>query len=701
MIDNEDQDEFVRENISNLQSTTEVDWINKPSLPELKNDFILAEADHTTHIAKIDAWLDNLNATGQAKINNGKARSSIIPKLIRKHAEWRYAALSEAFLSTEDLFDTEPVTFEDKQAAIQNGLVLNNQFNTKINKQKFFDEYIRTAVNEGTVIVRIGWDYQDKQEEVEVPTIQLFNGQPIQVGTHIELKTTIVKNCPTLDICNYRNVLVDPTCLGDMSKAKFVIYKFQTCLSDLQKDGRYINLEQVQIDESSPLSIANYHIDQVAFNFKDNPRKQFVAYEYWGYWDINNTGIVEPVIVTWVGNVIIRMEKNPFPNGELPFVAVQYLPVIRQIYGEPDGALLEDNQKVYGAVMRGMLDIMGRSANGQMGSRKDALDPVNKRKFDQGRDYEFNPAVDPRQAFFMHTYPEIPNSAQYMLNTQVMEAESLTGVKAFSGGISGEGLGKTAVGVRSAMDAASKRELGILRRLAKGIVDIGRKIISMNAEFLSEEEVIRITNEEFVTIKRDDLAGNIDIRLAVSTPEADEQKAQELSFMLQTMGNTMPQDFSQMILADIARLRKMPTLAKKIEAYQPQPDPIQQQMQMLQMQLLQAQIANEQSQAMENQGNAMLDQAKAVTEQAKAKQMDSMADKTNLDFIEQESGIAHKRAVDVVQSQARGNIALEQAKAALGVQKAVIDHKLNLQNKLLDHTSAMEQLKAKPKSGVK
>ena len=701
MIDTEDQDEFVRENISNLQSTNEVDWINKPSLPELKNDFILAEADHTTHIAKIDVWLDNLNATGQAKINNGKTKSSIIPKLIRKHAEWRYAALSEAFLSTEDLFDTEPVTFEDKQSAIQNGLILNNQFNTKINKQKFFDEYTRTAVNEGTVIVRIGWDYQDKQEEIEVPTVQLFNGQPIQVGTHLETKTTIVKNCPTLDICNYRNVLVDPTCLGDLSKAKFVIYKFQTCLSDLQKDGRYINLEKIQIDESSPLSIANYHIDQVAFNFKDNPRKQFVVYEYWGYWDINDTGIVEPVIVTWVGNVIIRMEKNPFPNGELPFVAVQYLPVIRQIYGEPDGALLEDNQKVYGAVMRGMLDIMGRSANGQMGSRKDALDPVNKRKFDQGRDYEFNPAVDPRQAFFMHTYPEIPNSAQYMLNTQVMEAESLTGVKAFNGGISGEGLGKTAVGVRSAMDAASKRELGILRRLAKGVVDIGRKIVSMNAEFLSEEEVVRITNEEFVTIKRDDLAGNIDIRLAVSTPEADEQKAQELSFMLQTMGNTMPQDFSQMILADIARLRKMPTLAKKIEAYQPQPDPMQQQMQQLQMQLLQAQIANEQSQAMENQGNAMLDQARAVTEQAKAKQMDSMADKTNLDFVEQESGIAHKRAVDVVQSQARGNIALEQAKAALEVQKAVVDHKLNLQNKLLDHTSAMEQLKAKPKSGVK
>jgi hypothetical protein len=86
----------------------------------------------------------------------------------------------------------------------------------------------------------------------------------------------------------------------------------------------------------------------------------------------------------------------------------------------------------------------------------------------------------------MDTYPEIPNSALNMLNLQNNEAESLTGVKAFNSGISGSALGNTATGIRSALDAASKRELGILRRLADGINQIGRKIISMNSEFLSD-----------------------------------------------------------------------------------------------------------------------------------------------------------------------------------------------------------------------
>ena len=81
------------------------------------------------------------------------------------------------------------------------------------------------------------------------------------------------------------------------------------------------------------------------------------------------------------------------------------------------------------------------------------------------------------------------------------------------------------------------------------------------AEFLEDEEIVRITNEEFVAINRNDLGGKYDIKLNISTAEADEQKGSELAFMLQTMGNTMPPEMSQMILADIAKLRKMPDLA--------------------------------------------------------------------------------------------------------------------------------------------
>ena len=431
----------------------------------------------------------------------------------------------------------------------------------------------------------------------------------------------------------------------------------------MRKDGRYKNLDSISLANASVLSEPDYSTkDDSAFTFKDKPRKKFVAYEYWGYWDIDNDGIAEPIVATWVNDTLIRLENNPFPDGKPPFVLVQYLPVRKSLYGEPDGALLEDNQKILGAITRGMIDVMGRSANGQMAIRKDALDVTNRRKFEKGLDYEFNANVDPRQAFYMHTYPEIPQSAQYLVNLQNFEAESLTGVKAFHSGISGQGLGTTATGVRSALDAASKRELGILRRLAEGIKQIGRKIIAMNGEFLSEEEIIRVTNDEFVPVRRDDLAGNFDLRLNISTAEADNQKAEELAFMLQTTSQSMGPGFSQIILAEIARLRKMPELAKQIKEYQPQPDPMLEKQKELEIELLAAQAANEAAKAEENMIDKQLKMAKLQTEVATAKSIKSKADLDDLTFLERERGVDHNKVMEEIRAKVEGDILKERSK---------------------------------------
>jgi len=750
MIEDEDNDNEVTEE-SKLAK-----WKNPPKLDDLKNDLLSAQSDHNTHVTKVNTWLDNLNITGSAKIDNGKKRSNVQPKLILKQAEWRKAALTEPFFSTDDLFNAEPITYEDKQSAVQNALVLNKQFNTDIDKNKFITEYVHTLVEEGTAIVRTGWEYLEEVIEEEVQDFQFIPSQdpvylqklqalaqgkqddpinfsqtvpqefqqalqmsmeygtpmfPQNIGSHIETKEKVIKNCPTVEVCNFNDVIVDPSCRGDISKAQFVIYRFETSLSELDKAGIYNNLDKVEVNPADDLSQDSYNREQYTFAFKDKPRQKLTAYEYWGYWDIDGTGIVKPIVVTWVGETIIRQEDNPFPHKNLPFVLVSYIPVRQSIYGVPDGEFLEDNQKIVGAVTRGMIDLMGRSANAQQGMSKDALDVTNKKKFERGEDYEFNPGRHPSEAFHMAVFPEIPNSAEYMLNLQNMEAESITGVKSFSQGIGGQSLGNVAVGVRGALDAASKRELSIARRLADGLVKVARQIVSMNSEFLSEEEVIRITNEEFVTVKRDDLAGNIDIRISISTAEVDEQKAQELSFMLQTMGNTMPQDFSQMILVEIAKLRKMPDLAKKIEKYvpePPQPDPLVE----AQIQLMQVQMQEIQAKVAEHQAQTELEYAKIATEQAKAKQMSSLADKTDLDFVNDESGVSHQRAIETVQAQAKGNIALEQAKHQQGIEKGLMDHELNkdlesnkhqmnLQNKVLDHASSMDQIEAKPKLGVK
>jgi len=693
----EDNEKVAAEDIESPKKLT--NWKAEPSLMDLKKDLEESKSAHDSNVTKIEEWLDNLNVRGSAKIKTKANSSSVQPKLIRKQAEWRYAALSEPFLATPTLFDVKPVSWEDVKSAQQNKILLNNQFNVRLNRTEFIDEYVRTAVDEGTVIVKVGWDFEQEEVEVEKPDVRFFvnpefapileevgqlkpsnpqafydlpeplqeayalsieQGEPIEpevVGTKMVTEMRTLRNQPTLEVCDFRNTIVDPTCKGDLTKARFIIHRFEASLSILKKDGRYKNLDAINLENNSVLGEPDHASDDdnaANFSFKDDPRKLFVVHEYWGFRDLDGSGSVQPFVAAWVGNTTIRMDMNPFPDQELPFVKAQYLPVRKKTYGEPDGELLIDNQLILGAITRGMIDLMGRSANSQQGVRKDALDAVNRRKFENGQDYEFNPQIsDPRQAIYMHQFPEIPNSAQFMVQLQNMEAESMTGVKAFSGGLSGDQLGELATGVRGVLDAASKRELGILRRLSQGMVDIARKFISMNQEFLSEKEIVRATNEEFVTVRRDDLGGKFDLRLTISTAEEDNAKAQELAFMLQTIGPDEDPTIRKTILANIMRLRKMPDLAKQIEEYEPQPDPMQQEIQMLSIEKLKKEIAKLDSESTENQANAQLHMARSNSEGAKSAKAMAEVDQANLDFVEQESGVTQERALQQTAEQAR------------------------------------------------
>ena len=674
------------------------DWPKEPDVKTLKEDLEATKTSHDGHVSNVTRWRELMEAKLKAGTKKVPGRSTVQPKLIRRQAEWRYSALTEPFLGSDKLFKVDPVTFEDEDAAKQNELVLNWQFRTKINRVRFVDEYIRTNVDEGSAVIRVGWKRVTKmvQEEVAQFTfvmpeteedVQMLEQaiilqaqdprgyeenvpeniraavdfyhetqQPsiaIQTGTEVVEVEKIIDNRPTLEMVAPENVYIDPSCGGDLDKAMFVIVSFETSKAELMKQpDRYKNLEYVNWENASVLA-TNDHESKTptTFNFKDTLRKRIVAYEYWGWYDIEGNDELVPIVATWVGDTMIRMERNPFPDEKPPFVLTNYMPIKRELMGEPDAELLEDNQAILGALTRGMIDLLGRSANSQQGIAKGMLDILNRRRYENGQDYEFNPNMNPSQNIIEHKYPEIPTSAYNMLQLQNQEAEALTGVKSFSGGISGEAYGDVAAGIRGVLDAASKREMAILRRLAKGITDIGRKIIAMNSEFMSEEEVIRITNKEFVTVKREDLKGDFDLVVDISTAEVDNQKSQDLGFMLQTIGPNTDFGLVQMILADIADLKRMPALAERVRQFKPQPDPLVEKAKELEVQKLQYEI----------------EEIRARTEQlyADAQKKLAEADHKNLETVEQETGTKHERDMEKQRGQSEGNQNLEVTKALL------------------------------------
>ena len=672
------------------------DWAKEPDVRDLKLELENARQSHSSQVAKLDRWKELVEVSGAQKPKVVKGRSAVQPKLIRRQAEWRYSALSEPFLGSNKICKVEPTTFEDAEGARQQETLINWQFRTKLNRVKLIDEFIRCVVDEGTAILRTGWKRQSVTINVERPVFGFFpmeTGEQVgefqaalalkdenprgydeqvsdalkaaidfyeesaqatvavQTGTQMVSEEKILENRPVVDVLNPRNVVFDPTCEGDIDKALWATISFETNRAELAKSpGRYQNLEFVEWENNAPVS-TNEHASTTpdTFNFNDPLRRKVVAYEYWGWADIKDDGTLTPIVATWIGNVMIRLEENPYPDGKIPLVVANYLPVKRSLYGEPDAELLEDHQKILGAVTRGMIDLIGRSANGQQGIAKGMLDPVNKRKFQNGEDYEFNPQQNPLNNYIEHKAPELPQSAMAMVQMQNNEAEGLTGVKAFGGGVSGEAYGDVAAGIRGVLDAASKREMGILRRLASAWVQVFIKIIAMNQVFLSEKEVIRVTNQDFVTVKREDIQGNFDLEVDISTAEVDNQKSEDLAFMLQTLGPNSDPKMVFMLLAEIAELKRMPELAQQLRTFDHTPSPEQQKMAQLEIELKQAEVDKVRSEI-------ALNEAKAQRELA-------MKDKADLDYVEQETGTTHERDMQKQRAQAQGNQALEVTKA--------------------------------------
>lgn len=702
-IDDKDEDGAVSY-LSDQEVSLQPDWKKAPTLTQLKADLEQGQPHQIAIKEDLARWRKAFEA---APLSGDKTnKSKIVPKLIRKQAEWRYASLSEPFLSAENLFNVSPTTWNDRRRAIQTGLLLNFQFTVQLDLVTLIDRSVRRLTNDGTLVLRTGWlstkekykkkvtaySYRPANQYEAQALDQQFQQQLVPVlnnpDSYNELDETLRKsyeasmqyqqptvaipgevteveaerykvNRPTIDVIPAENLLVDPTCEGIFDKAQFVIYSYEASMADLKKDDRYKNVDKINPSTAIP-EVDRFNSQKTqTFKFADEARAKLIVYEYWGMWDINGTGITEPIVATWCGNTMIRLEKNPFPDGKPPFIIVPFMPRQDSVYGEPDAELLEDNQRIQGAALRGVLDVLGKTAVGQRGTAKGFLDTGNRRKFQNGEDYEFNPNQSPATGIFDHDFPPLPVSAMNLIDWSEGSAEALTGVKAFStgGGLTGDSLGKTATAVRSVTDATTKRDMGILRRLSNGLLDAARKIVAMNAEFLEEDQIIRITDEQFVKVRVDDLGAEYDLKLNISTPEADNAKAQEMAMMLQTLGNSVDFGVTQMLLTDIAMLRQMPALAHKIEAYQPQPDPNA----ALQGELLKAQIALANAQAQEAQARAGLAGAKVEKVGADTDKVHADVNNKALDFHERATGADHAKEIDKLNTQAETQLALKQA----------------------------------------
>jgi len=213
-----------------------------------------------------------------------------------------------------------------------------------------------------------------------------------------------------------------------------------------------------------------------------------------------------------------------------------------------------------------------------------------------------------------------------------------------------------------------------------------RKWMAYNTEFLEEEEVIRITNEDFVPIRRDDLEGRIDIAIEISTAEDNAAKTQELSFLLQTVGPNEDPAIRRELMANIMELMRMPDKAKKLREYQPQPNPIEEELRQLELEHLRLKNRNLAMEAQVLEGSirgttpdALLKQKRAEAEAMKARKLDSEADLLDMRFLQEDSQLPYKQKLEQQLLRIKAELAKEKIRQEASLIKEKLRHKANMQ----------------------
>jgi len=214
-------------------------------------------------------------------------------------------------------------------------------------KMRFFErlntEGKREMAVDGTLVAKICWDFETKEEVVEEKTgnspldkIKEFLGK----GIKKTIKSKVVEDKPSIEFIDLLDCYIDPMAKS-IQDAPFFAIRYLENIDDLKENKLYKNTQFVKgettIDEGTNDSTATQKYDVGA-----TQESQIEKAEVFECWTDEN-------VITIAGRenpVIIREQKNPFAHGKKPFEECWYIKTGRRWYGVGVAELLLQLQRL-------------------------------------------------------------------------------------------------------------------------------------------------------------------------------------------------------------------------------------------------------------------------------------------------------------------------------------------------------------------
>ena len=360
---------------------------------------------------------------------------------------------------------------------------------------------------------------------------------------------------PMVEVISPEDFWMDPKA-DAIEEALFVIHRVWRTygeLRDMEREGIYKNVEKVKdwVDksrsefenaESAERYAAAGQVDP-ATNASPNEdlqpaRRKLEVFEWWGLLDLKGDGYQEPYLVVVCGDVILRMEKNPYGHGQAPFEVLRPMLDPYKFSGVGMPELVGEFQALKTAILRQTLDNVSFQNNGMWLVNRNA-------------GVDTSALLNPRPGTIVKAnitqgavVPITPSSLQSMPLNMLELIDSMlqkrTGVTSYNQGLDANSLNKTATGITRIMDASAQRIELIARVMAEtGIKPLYQKLLMLNQQFIDQTIVIRVFNRP-VEISPDDLIGDFDVTVDVGGATGrDETRSQQMMLLLQYAANLM------------------------------------------------------------------------------------------------------------------------------------------------------------------
>ena len=492
--------------------------------------------------------------------------SSLVSTDVADTIEWALPSLMKVFTGSDEVITVAGVTEEDDQNAevMQSLLVYQLQ-----RQNKFFPilyNWMKDSLITGMGIIKCYWE----RTEGWTPETQKLNADALRLLSQTGVEITnvqgpdmmgdfmvtwnspyYVKNSPKIENILVSEFLYSPDA-KNLEDANFVAHRKKVTMSHLrqkEKEGIYANVDMVKPDNGPTSWLSDQIEEAIGDNYtplhknnQDKAREEVTIYECYTKIDFNNDGILEDMIITIAGDVILRAEPNYM--GRHPFFAISPTKDPHRIWVKRSYAeLIGELQDMKVALTRQIVQNIALTNDPKMILAEDS---INISDYIEGRKViRKKPGANMGDVAMSMPVNQLSPQTFQFLEWLEGQKENRTGITRYNQGLDASSLNKTATGISAILGQSAQRLELIARMYAEtGISELFRFMVSLNQKFVDQETVVRLTNKQ-LRISPDDLNGNFDLvvnaGISIATKESTILTLQTmLTALMQTQAAGIP-----------------------------------------------------------------------------------------------------------------------------------------------------------------